>query len=58
MRGRHPVPPVVEDTSREQGRYADAQKEIKLPKYEAWPNYNAFLPMNIERYFDYWNRGI
>ena len=38
--------------------YADAQKEIKLPKYEAWPNYNAFLPMNIERYFDFWNRGI
>ena len=38
--------------------YADAQKEIKLPKYEAWPNYNTFLPMNIERYFDFWNRGI
>jgi len=38
--------------------YADAQKDIKLPKYEAWPNYNAFLPMNIERYFDFWNRGI
>ena len=30
--------------------YADAQKEIKLPKYEAWPNYNAFLPMNIEHF--------
>jgi hypothetical protein len=38
--------------------YADAQKEIKLPKYEAWPNYNAFLPANIERYYDFWNRGI
>jgi glyoxylase-like metal-dependent hydrolase (beta-lactamase superfamily II) len=38
--------------------YADAQKEIKLPKYESWPNYNAFLPMNIERYYDFWNRGI
>jgi hypothetical protein len=38
--------------------YADAQKDIKLPKYEGWPNYNAFLPMNIERYFDFWNRGI
>jgi glyoxylase-like metal-dependent hydrolase (beta-lactamase superfamily II) len=38
--------------------YADAQKEIKLPKYEAWPNYNAFLPMNVERYYDFWNRGI
>jgi glyoxylase-like metal-dependent hydrolase (beta-lactamase superfamily II) len=38
--------------------YADAQKEIKLPKYEAWPNYGPFLPMNIERYYDFWNRGI
>jgi glyoxylase-like metal-dependent hydrolase (beta-lactamase superfamily II) len=38
--------------------YADAQKDIKLPKYESWPNYGPFLPMNIERYYDYWNRGI
>ena len=38
--------------------YADAQKEIKLPKYESWPNYNLFFPMNIERYYDFWNRGI
>ena len=38
--------------------YADAQKDIKLPKYEAWPNYGPFLPMNIERYYDFWNRGI
>ena len=38
--------------------YADAQKDIKLPKYESWPNYNTFLPMNIERYYDFWNRGI
>jgi glyoxylase-like metal-dependent hydrolase (beta-lactamase superfamily II) len=38
--------------------YADAEAEIKLPKYEAWPNYKAFLPMNVDRYYDYWNRGI
>jgi glyoxylase-like metal-dependent hydrolase (beta-lactamase superfamily II) len=38
--------------------YADAQKEIKLPKYESWPNYNNFLGMNVERYYDFWNRGI
>ena len=38
--------------------YADAEKEIKLPKYENWGGYAAFLPMNIERYYDYWNRGI
>jgi glyoxylase-like metal-dependent hydrolase (beta-lactamase superfamily II) len=38
--------------------YDDAVKDISLPKYQAWPNYKAFLPMNIERYYDYWNRGI
>jgi hypothetical protein len=38
--------------------YADAMKDIKLPKYESWPNYANFLPMNIERYCDYYNRGI
>lgn len=38
--------------------YDDAMKDISLPKYESWPNYKAFLPMNIERYFDFWNRGI
>jgi glyoxylase-like metal-dependent hydrolase (beta-lactamase superfamily II) len=43
----------------EEGKsYADAQKEIKLPKYENWPNYGPFLQMNIERYYDFWNRGI
>lgn len=38
--------------------YDDAIKDIALPKYQAWPNYKAFLPMNIERYYDFWNRGI
>jgi glyoxylase-like metal-dependent hydrolase (beta-lactamase superfamily II) len=38
--------------------YDDAVKDISLPKYSAWPNYKAFLPMNIERYYDFWNRGI
>ena len=38
--------------------YADAQKDIKLPKYENWPGYGPFLPMNIERYYDFHNRGI
>jgi glyoxylase-like metal-dependent hydrolase (beta-lactamase superfamily II) len=36
----------------------DAQKEIKLPKYESWGGYGPFLPMNIERYYDFHNRGI
>ena len=38
--------------------YDDAMKDISLPKYAAWPSYKAFLPMNIERYYDFWNRGI
>ena len=33
--------------------YADAQKEIKLPKYEKLGRLRAFLPMNIERYYDF-----
>jgi glyoxylase-like metal-dependent hydrolase (beta-lactamase superfamily II) len=38
--------------------YADAIKDIKLPKYEGLGGYGAFMPGNIERYYDYWNRGI
>jgi len=38
--------------------YDAAMKEIKLPKYESWGGYANFLPMNIERYYDFWNRGI
>jgi glyoxylase-like metal-dependent hydrolase (beta-lactamase superfamily II) len=38
--------------------YAEAQRDIKLPKYENIGGYANFLPMNIERYFDFWNRGI
>ena len=38
--------------------YDEAVKDISLPKYAAWPNYRLFLPMNIERYYDFWNRGI
>ena len=41
-----------------EGKGYDAAREIKLPKYESWSGYAAFLPMNIERYFDFWNRGI
>jgi glyoxylase-like metal-dependent hydrolase (beta-lactamase superfamily II) len=38
--------------------YNDAAKDIKLPKYESWGGYGPFLPMNIERYYDFINRGI
>jgi len=43
----------------DQGKCFDtAEKEIKLPKYERLAGYEAFLSGNIERYCDYWNRGI
>jgi hypothetical protein len=34
-----------------------AMREIKLPKYEGWPNYQTALPANIERYCYFWGRG-
>jgi glyoxylase-like metal-dependent hydrolase (beta-lactamase superfamily II) len=34
-----------------------AMKEIKLPKYEKWGNYEQYLPGNIERFCEYWGRG-
>lgn len=37
---------------------ADLQRDLKLPKYESWGGYGPFLPMNIERYYDFHNRGI
>src|SRR6516164_9514159 len=36
----------------------DAVRDIKLPKYENWANYDAYLPMNIERYCDFYSLGI
>ena len=38
--------------------YADAIRDVKLPKYENLPGYQQNLAGNIERYYDYWNRGI
>lgn len=41
-----------------QGKCWDtAMKEIRLPKYEQLNNYATFLPMNIERFCNYWGRG-
>jgi glyoxylase-like metal-dependent hydrolase (beta-lactamase superfamily II) len=36
----------------------DAVRDIKLPKYENFANYDAYLPMNIERYCDFYSLGI
>jgi glyoxylase-like metal-dependent hydrolase (beta-lactamase superfamily II) len=34
-----------------------AMAEVKLPKYEKWGGYATFLPMNIEKFCNYWGRG-
>ena len=34
-----------------------AMTEVKLPKYEKWGGYERFLPMNIEKFCNYWGRG-
>jgi glyoxylase-like metal-dependent hydrolase (beta-lactamase superfamily II) len=38
--------------------YQEAIRDIKLPKYENLAGYQQNLAGNIERYYDYWNRGI
>jgi glyoxylase-like metal-dependent hydrolase (beta-lactamase superfamily II) len=38
--------------------YDQAIKDIKLPQWEKLAGYAQNLPANIERYYDYWNRGI
>jgi glyoxylase-like metal-dependent hydrolase (beta-lactamase superfamily II) len=42
----------------DQGKCFDAAiKEIKLPKYEKWGNYDQHLAGNVERFCEYWGRG-
>jgi glyoxylase-like metal-dependent hydrolase (beta-lactamase superfamily II) len=42
----------------ESGRCFDnAMKEVKLPKYEKWSNYENGLAANVERYCYWWARG-
>jgi len=33
------------------------EKELKLPKYESWPGYEAALPFVLRRYCGLWGRG-
>ena len=36
----------------------DAMRAVKLPKYEGWGSYGAYLAGNVERFCLYWGRGI
>jgi glyoxylase-like metal-dependent hydrolase (beta-lactamase superfamily II) len=54
----------MQDLSAEVKKAADAgkcfdtaMKEVKLPKYEKWANYEASLPGNVERFCYWWGRG-
>jgi len=38
--------------------YDTAMKDLKLPKYENFGGYGNYLAGNIERYCEFWNRGI
>jgi glyoxylase-like metal-dependent hydrolase (beta-lactamase superfamily II) len=39
------------------GCWDRVEKELKLPKYEKWPGYEAGLPMLLRRYCGLWGRG-
>jgi hypothetical protein len=42
-----------------QGKCDDeAMRTRKLPEYESWNGYAQFLPGNVERFCEYWARGI
>ncbi len=54
----------MEELSAEVKKAADAGKcfdtamrEVKLPKYAKWTNYDSALPMNVERFCYWWGRG-
>jgi glyoxylase-like metal-dependent hydrolase (beta-lactamase superfamily II) len=49
---------AVKQAVNENKSYGDAIRDIKLPKYEGLAGYQQNLAGNIERYYDYWNRGI
>jgi glyoxylase-like metal-dependent hydrolase (beta-lactamase superfamily II) len=38
--------------------YDNAMKDVKLPKYESWGNYAAWLPGNVERYCFLYRSGF
>ncbi|MGE0725572.1 MAG: MBL fold metallo-hydrolase [Alphaproteobacteria bacterium] len=41
-----------------QGKCFDtAMAEVKLAAYEKWGNYERFLPMNVQRFCEFWGRG-
>ena len=48
---------AVKAAAREGKCWEPAEKELKLPKYEAWPGYENNLPFVVRRYCGLWGRG-
>ena len=48
---------AVKAAAREGKCWEPAEKEMKLPKYENWPNYQAAMPFVLRRYCGLWGRG-
>jgi len=48
---------TVKAAAREGKCWDQAEKEVKLPKYEKWPGYENGLPLVIRRYCGIWGRG-
>ena len=44
-------------SARSIGRPVEPGRLIGSADHTRFSFYNAFLPMNIERYYDFWNRG-
>jgi glyoxylase-like metal-dependent hydrolase (beta-lactamase superfamily II) len=48
---------AVKVAAREGKCWDGVEKELKLPKYEKWPGYEAGLPFVLRRYCGLWGRG-
>ena len=48
---------AVKPLARDGKCWEPAEKEVRLPKYEKWPGYEAGLPFVLRRYCGLWGRG-
>ena len=51
------VSAAVKAEAQNGGCWDRVEKEMKFPKYETWPGYEAGLPMVLRRYCGLWGRG-
>jgi glyoxylase-like metal-dependent hydrolase (beta-lactamase superfamily II) len=51
------VSAAVKSEAQAGGCWDRVEKEMKFPKYEKWPGYEAGLPMVLRRYCGLWGRG-